>query len=61
MAKLPNQLSEITERFGPHPAYSAGVRLATNVDPDKVVTRFLKPGAILFVRTPWQLWLPRAL
>jgi len=37
MAKLPDQLSDITERFGPHPAYSAGVRLATNVEPDKVV------------------------
>jgi assimilatory nitrate reductase catalytic subunit len=37
MAKLPNQLSEITERFGPHQAYNAGVRLATNVEPDKIV------------------------
>jgi assimilatory nitrate reductase catalytic subunit len=37
MAKLPDQLSDITERFGPHPAYSSGVRLATNVEPDKVV------------------------
>jgi len=37
MAKLPDQLSEITERFGPHPAFSAGVRLATNVEPDKIV------------------------
>jgi assimilatory nitrate reductase catalytic subunit len=37
MAKLPDQLSEITERFGPHQAYSAGVRLATNVEPDKIV------------------------
>ncbi|HKC87150.1 MAG TPA: hypothetical protein VKG02_14295, partial [Blastocatellia bacterium] len=37
MAKLPDQLHNITERFGPHPAYSAGVRLATNVEPDKVV------------------------
>jgi assimilatory nitrate reductase catalytic subunit len=37
MAKLPDQLSEITERFGPHRAYSAGVRLATNVEPDKIV------------------------
>src|SRR5215475_13126665 len=37
MAKLPDQLSDITERFGPHPAYSAGVRLATNVEPDKIV------------------------
>jgi assimilatory nitrate reductase catalytic subunit len=37
MSKLPDQLSDITERFGPHPAYSAGVRLATNVEPDKIV------------------------
>ena len=37
MAKLPDQLSDITERFGPHSAYSAGGRLATNVEPDKVV------------------------
>jgi assimilatory nitrate reductase catalytic subunit len=37
MAKLPDQLSEITKRFGPHPAFSAGARLATNVEPDKIV------------------------
>ncbi|HEV2666302.1 MAG TPA: molybdopterin-dependent oxidoreductase, partial [Blastocatellia bacterium] len=37
MAKLPDQLSDITERFGPHPAYSADVRLATTVEPDKIV------------------------
>jgi assimilatory nitrate reductase catalytic subunit len=37
MAKLPDQLSDIIERFGPHPAYGAGVRLATNVEPDKIV------------------------
>src|SRR5215475_11760059 len=37
MAKLPDQLNNITERFGPHPAFSAGLRLATNVEPDKVV------------------------
>jgi len=37
MAKLPDQLNNITERFGPHPAYSVGVRLATNVEPDKIV------------------------
>ncbi len=37
MAKLPDQLNNITERFGPHPAFSAGVRLATNVEPDKIV------------------------
>ena len=37
MAKIPHQLNDITERFGPHPAYSAGLRLATNVEPDKIV------------------------
>jgi assimilatory nitrate reductase catalytic subunit len=37
MAQLPDQLNNITERFGPHPAFSAGVRLATNVEPDKIV------------------------
>src|SRR5499426_1198952 len=37
MAKLADQLHNITERFGPHPAFSAGVRLATNVEPDKIV------------------------
>jgi len=37
MAKLPDQLSDITKRFGPHPAYSAGARLATSVEPDKIV------------------------
>src|SRR5499427_7422718 len=37
MAKLADQLNNITKRFGPHPAFSAGVRLATNVEPDKIV------------------------
>jgi assimilatory nitrate reductase catalytic subunit len=37
MAKLADQLKNITERFGPHTAYSAGARLATNVEPDKIV------------------------
>src|SRR5215813_6245214 len=37
MAKLADQLNNITKRFGPHPAFSAGVRLATNVEPDNVV------------------------
>src|SRR5499425_1963310 len=37
MAKLPDQLNSITDRFGPHPAFSAGARLATNVEPDKIV------------------------
>src|SRR5262245_39896538 len=36
-AKLPDQLNNISERFGPHPAYSAGAQLATNVEPDKIV------------------------
>jgi assimilatory nitrate reductase catalytic subunit len=37
MSTLPDQFNDIIERFGPHPAYSAGVRLATNVEPDKIV------------------------
>ena len=37
MAKLPDQLNNITERFGPHLAFNTGVRLATNVEPDKIV------------------------
>src|SRR5499433_2114712 len=37
MAKLPDKLSDIIKSFGPHPAYSAGMRLATNVEPDKIV------------------------
>src|SRR5262249_52104246 len=37
MAKLADQLNNITKRFGPHPAFNAGVRLATNVEPDKIV------------------------
>jgi assimilatory nitrate reductase catalytic subunit len=37
MAKLPDQLNNIVKRFGPHPAFSSGARLATNVEPDKIV------------------------
>jgi assimilatory nitrate reductase catalytic subunit len=37
MSTLPDQLSDITERFGPHLAFNTGVRLATNVEPDKIV------------------------
>jgi assimilatory nitrate reductase catalytic subunit len=37
MASLPDQVNAITERFGPHPAFSSGMRLATNVEPDKLV------------------------
>ncbi len=37
MSALPDQLNNIAERFGPHLAYSAGVRLATGVEPDKLV------------------------
>src|SRR5574341_2350239 len=37
MSALPNQLTDITERFGPHLAFSEGVRLETGVEPDKIV------------------------
>lgn len=37
MAVLPNQLNDITEHFGPHLAFSTGARLATAVEPDRVV------------------------
>ncbi len=37
MATLPDQLNDITERFGPHLAFNTGMRLATNVEPDKIV------------------------
>ncbi len=30
-------MNNITERFGPHPSHSAGVRLATNIEPDRIV------------------------
>ncbi len=37
MSALPNQLNDITERFGPHLAFSSGLRLETGVEPDKIV------------------------
>ncbi|HMV50092.1 MAG TPA: molybdopterin-dependent oxidoreductase, partial [Blastocatellia bacterium] len=37
MSTLPNQLSDITERFGPHLSFSQGLRLETGIEPDKVV------------------------
>jgi assimilatory nitrate reductase catalytic subunit len=37
MSTLPNQLADITEHYGPHLAFNTGVRLATGVEPDKVV------------------------
>jgi assimilatory nitrate reductase catalytic subunit len=37
MALLPENLSAMTEHFGPHPAYSEGLRLQTGVEPDKIV------------------------
>ncbi len=37
MALLPENLSAMTEQFGPHPAYSEGLRLQTGVAPDKLV------------------------
>lgn len=37
MSTLPNQLSDITDHFGPHLAFSTGVRLETGVEPDRIV------------------------
>lgn len=37
MAGLPDELSDITRRFGPHLAFSEGLRLETGIEPDKVV------------------------
>ncbi len=37
MSTIPNELTEINERFGPHLAFSTGIRLETGVEPDKVV------------------------
>ena len=37
MALLPENLSATTEQFGPHAAYSEGLRLQTGVTPDKLV------------------------
>src|SRR5215216_5061194 len=37
MATIPDELKDITSRFGPHLAYNAGIRLETGVEPDKLV------------------------
>ncbi len=37
MSILPKDLSEISEHYGPHPAFSTGMRLETGIEPDKVV------------------------
>ncbi|MGH9848707.1 MAG: molybdopterin oxidoreductase family protein [Blastocatellia bacterium] len=37
MSTLPDQLNDITDHFGPHLAFSQGVRLETGVEPDKIV------------------------
>lgn len=37
MSTLPNQLSDITDHFGPHLAFNTGVRLETGVEPDRIV------------------------
>lgn len=37
MSVLPDQLNDITDHFGPHLAFNTGLRLATGVEPDKVV------------------------
>jgi assimilatory nitrate reductase catalytic subunit len=37
MDRAPTDLAAVLERFGPHRAYSSGLRLASNVEPDRVV------------------------
>ena len=37
MAAIPDNLNDVIEHFGPHLAYSSGVRLATGVEPDRLV------------------------
>src|SRR5438093_2684153 len=37
MAQTPENATRLLERFGPHPAYSAGARLETGIEPDKLV------------------------
>ncbi|MGH9874152.1 MAG: molybdopterin oxidoreductase family protein [Pyrinomonadaceae bacterium] len=37
MAELPQNTNDLIEHFGPHPAYSAGARLETGVEPDRLV------------------------
>ena len=37
MAQATENTSEFIENFGPHPAYSSGVRLETGIEPDKLV------------------------
>ena len=37
MAQASENTSEFEKDFGPHPAYSSGVRLETGIEPDKLV------------------------
>src|SRR5262244_2302745 len=37
MAQLPVNHDQLLEAFGPHPAYSTGMRLETGIEPDKLV------------------------
>ncbi len=37
MATLPDELIDITSRFGPHLAYNVGARLETGIEPDRLV------------------------
>src|SRR5512138_2259477 len=37
MSFAPGHRDAVIQQFGPHPAYSEGVRLETGVDPDKLV------------------------
>lgn len=37
MAQIPENTTQLLERFGPHPAYSTGARLETGIEPDRLV------------------------
>ena len=37
MARVPENLGRVLDQFGPHRGYSTGARLASNVEPDKIV------------------------
>jgi assimilatory nitrate reductase catalytic subunit len=37
MATIPDELIDITSRFGPHLAYNVGARLETGIEPDRLV------------------------
>ena len=37
MAEIPCDTEKVIEQFGPHPAYSTGLRLQTGIEPDRLV------------------------